>query len=224
MATDALAVEEVRPITIRLMKAISKLVDFVGRYGSFLILPLVFITMWDVFSRKIIIVQIWLVENVSNFFSSTYLQELEWHFHTGLFALVLGYGYIHNRHVRVDLVREHLKFRKQAWIEFIGVTFFMIPYCLVLIYFAVYYAYQSYLTNEISASLVGLSHRWIIKSVLVIGLICAVLSGFAVWLQTALVLFGPKNLRFELMTLAWPEDVDAGKLKVDLEKEKKSFS
>ena len=80
------------------------------------------------------------------------------------------------------------------------------------------------MTNEISASLVGLSNRWIIKSVFVIGLFFAFLSGVAIWLQTYVVLFGPKDFRFKLMTLEWPEDVDSGKLKMDLEKEKKDYT
>ena len=56
-------------------------------------------------------------------FRSTLLQELEWHFHVATFALVLGYGYVYNRQVRVDLVREKLNAYKQAWIELIGVSF-----------------------------------------------------------------------------------------------------
>ena len=65
------------------------------------------------------------------YFGSTLLQELEWHFHTGLFALVLAYGYIWNTHVRVDLVRETLAFRKKAWIEFLGITVFLIPFTAI---------------------------------------------------------------------------------------------
>ena len=212
------------PTAIRWMTAIQGVVDNVGKWGSLLVVPLVLITMWDVFSRKVIWLQIFLVEHVSDLFSSTLLQELEWHFHTALFALVLGYGYVHNRHVRVDLVREHLSLRTQAWIEFIGVSFLMIPYCAVMIYFSSKYAYDSYMTNEISASLVGLSHRWVIKGVFVLGIISAFFSGIAVWLQTYVVLFGPKDLRFQLMTLTWPEDRHAGKLKIDLEKEKEVYT
>ena len=145
-------------------------------------------------------------------------------FHTALFALVLGFGYVHNRHVRVDLVREHLKLRYQAWIEFIGVSCLMIPYCVVMVYFATKYSYDSYMTNEISASLVGLPNRWIIKSIFVFGMISALFSGIAVWMQTYVVLFGPKDLRFQLMTLTWPEDAGANKIKVDLEKEKEGYS
>ena len=153
-------------------------------------------------------------------FESTLLQELEWHIHTALFALVLGYGYIYNTHVRVDLIRETLSFRKKAWLELIGLTFFLIPYCAIVIYFACVYAYDSWAIHEISASQVGLSHRWIIKSVLVFGLVVAVLSGIAVWLQVAIVLWGPQDIRFPLMTLEWPEEEGSkieGKERIKLE-------
>ena len=224
MTTNTVSESEQVPGMINLMLFIQKYVDGVGKWGSFFVIPLVLVTMWDVFSRKAIWFQIFLVEHVSDLFSSTLLQEMERHFHTVLFALVLGYGYIHNRHVRVDLVREHLGLRAQAWIEFVGVSLLMIPYCAVMVYFASKYAYDSYMTNEISASLVGLSQRWIIKSVFVFGLICAFFSGIAVWLQTYVVLFGPQDFRFKLMTLQWPEDRDSGKLKIDLEEEKKSYT
>ena len=90
-----------------------RFVDKIGKLSTFFIIPLVFITMWDVFCRKFITLQIWLVENFGRIFESTLLQELEWHFHTALFLMVLGYGFTHNRHVRVDFIRENLKFRKK---------------------------------------------------------------------------------------------------------------
>jgi TRAP-type mannitol/chloroaromatic compound transport system permease small subunit len=154
-------------------------------------------------------------------FQSTLLQEMEWHVHTALFALVLGYGYIWNTHVRVDLVRETLAFRKKAWLEFVGLTFLMIPYCALVIWFALDYTLSSYLVSEQSSSTVGLTHRWIIKSVLVLGLIIALISGIAAWLQVATILWGREGLRFRLMTLDWPEE-DAkieGKTRVRLEDE-----
>ncbi|MGH6896267.1 MAG: TRAP transporter small permease subunit [Geminicoccaceae bacterium] len=209
-----------RPAALRLSDALRSFVDFTGRWASWLFLPLIVITVFDVTVRKMVWIQIWLLEHFGRIFQSTLLQELEWHFHTALFALVLGYGYIWNTHVRVDLVRETLAFRKKAWLEFLGLTFFMIPYCLIVIYFASIYAYDSWQIGEISASQVGLTHRWIIKSVLVLGLIVAALSGVAVWLQVVIVLWGPQNVRFPLMTLDWPEEEGTkieGKERIDLE-------
>ncbi len=211
------------PATLKLSNRLSALVDAIGRFGAWFILPLVLITVFDVTLRKTGEVQLWLVENVSAIFGSTLLQELEWHSHTVLFTLVLAYGYIWNTHVRVDLIRENLAFKKKAWIEFIGLTFFFIPYCCVLSYFALVYAYDAYQIGEISASLVGLSHRWIIKSFLFAGIITVIIAGLAVWLQLVMVLFGPQHLRFPLLTVEWPEEEGSkieGKERLDLQKAK----
>ena len=221
-----------RPAALRLSDQLRGLVDQMGKWASWLIVPLVLITCFDVIIRKltwraedgsmIFGLQYWLVNNVSEFFGSTLLQELQWHLHTGLFALVLAYGYIYNTHVRVDLVRENLHFRKQAWIEFLGITIFLIPFCAITTYFAFDYAYTSFAQNEISASTVGLSNRWIIKSVLVAGLLLVVFAGLAVWLQTFLVLFGEPSRRFSLMTLEWPEEAGTmieGKKRIEIDDE-----
>jgi TRAP-type mannitol/chloroaromatic compound transport system permease small subunit len=208
------------PVALRVSAALRGFVDFTGRWASWLIIPLIVITVFDVAVRKMVWIQIWLVEHFGRMFQSTLLQEMEWHVHTALFALVLGYGYIWNTHVRVDLIRETLAFRKKAWLEFFGLTLFMIPYCVIVIWFASIYAYDSWAINEISASQVGLTHRWLIKSVLVLGLVVAALSGVAVWLQVAIVLWGPQNIRFPLMTLEWPEEAGTkieGKERLDLE-------
>ena len=196
-------------------------VDRMGRFGAWMVLPLVGITVMDVCIRKVGKFQVTLVEIFGRFFDSTVLQELEWHFHTGLFALVLGYGYIWNTHVRVDLIREHLGFRKKAWMELIGLTVFLIPYTCIVVYFAVVYAVDSFLMNEISASTVGLTHRWIIKSVLVVGLVFVLIAGVSVLLQVLSVLFGPRDLRYPLMTIEWPEEQGSkieGKERLDLSK------
>jgi TRAP-type mannitol/chloroaromatic compound transport system permease small subunit len=190
----------------KLSERLRSFVDRVGKLSTFFIIPLVFVTMWDVFCRKLVWIQIWLVENLGSIFESTLLQELEWHFHTALFLLVLGYGFTHNRHVRVDFLRENLTFRKKVWIDFFGTSLFMIPWICVLIYFSCIYTRESFIINEISASLVGLSHRWIIKSFLIAGFVCALLSGIAVWLQTVILLFGRSNYRFQPMTLEMPPE------------------
>ena len=227
------------PIILRVSEFLRRFVDRVGRFGSWFALPMILITAFDLTIRKTKFIkiqgdpwQIWLRENVSPVFDSTLLQELEWHSHTALFALVLGFGYVWNTHVRVDLLRENLNFKKKAWLEFIGISIFLIPFTCIIIYFSYMYTVDSWALNrhdgcawwqcgEISASLVGLSHRWMIKAVLVIGLIVALLAGIAVWLQVAMALFGPKHWRFDLMTIEWPEETGAsveGKERMDLSK------
>ena len=217
------------PAALRIASKLRALVDFVGRWAAWLIVPLVIITCIDVVARKAIWraadgsvqgLQIWLVKYVSRYFDSALMQELEWHFHTALFALVLGFGTIYNTHVRVDLIRDNLKFRDKVKLEFVGLTFFMIPFLLLTIYFAISYTMGSYRIGEVSPSAVGLSHRWIIKTVLVVGLIVALIAGIAVWLQVAYLMWGDQTKRFDLMTLDWPEqagDRIEGKERIRLE-------
>ncbi len=213
--------EDELPTALVWSNRLSAFVDLVGRFGSWFIVPLVLITVFDLGLRKTGEVQLWLIENISPLFGSTMLQEMEWHAHTINFTLVLAYGYIWNTHVRVDLLRENLAFKKKAWIEFIGLTFFFIPYCVVLLYFAFVYTYDAYLINEGSASLVGLPYRWAIKSFLVAGIAVVIIAGIAVWLQVVMVLFGPQDIRFPLMTIEWPEEEGSkieGKERLDLSK------
>jgi TRAP-type mannitol/chloroaromatic compound transport system permease small subunit len=217
------------PLALRASERLRRFVDFVGRWGSWFLVPLVLVTVVDVVARKIVWegadgkmhgLQIWLVGQFGRPFESTVLQELEWHFHTALFALVLGFGTIYNTHVRVDLVRDHLHFRKKVWLEFLGLSLFMIPYLATVIYFGSSYTYSSFLLGEISSSTVGLTHRWIIKSVLVAGLIVAAIAGIAVWLQVATLLWSSYDRRFRLMTLEWPEEAGTrieGKERIKLE-------
>jgi TRAP-type mannitol/chloroaromatic compound transport system permease small subunit len=218
------------PRALTIADRMRRVVDFIGRWGAWLIVPVVVVTSIDVIARKLKYVddqgrihslQLWMRENVGRVLDSTVLQELEWHFHAALFCLVLGYGVIYNTHVRIDLVRDSLAFRKKAWLEFLGLTFFMIPYCVLVIYFAIDYVHSSFVIGEGSVSTVGLGHRWIIKTVLIIGLTVAVIAGIAAWLQVVTILWGPQGLRFPLMTLDWPETEQKieGKTRVKLEDE-----
>lgn len=219
------------PLSVRIAERLRRFVETVGRWGSWLILPVVFFTCIDVVGRKVawhndegvlaFSLQIWLQNNLGRMFESTILQEMEWHFHAALFALVLGYGVVYNTHVRIDLIRENLQFRKKAWLELAGLSAFMIPYCAVVIWFAIEYVKASYAVGEVSASTVGLTHRWLIKTVLVFGLITALIAGVAAWLQAATILWGPQDCRFRLMTLDWPEEGHRieGKERISLEQE-----
>ena len=215
---------------VRLADRLRRVVDFVGGWASWLSLPVVIVTCIDVIARKLKYVddagnthslQLWMKANVGPVFESVILQEMEWHFHAALFALVLGYGLIYNSHVRIDLIRENLAFRKKAWLEFAGLSFLMLPFCAVVIWFALDYVQASYAVQEGSVSTVGLPYRWLIKSVLVIGLVVALLAGIAAWLQVVTILWGSGQLRFPLMTLEWPEEDRKieGKERVKLEDE-----
>tara|TARA_B110000467_G_C18286549_1_gene461971 strand:- start:194 stop:808 length:615 start_codon:yes stop_codon:yes gene_type:complete len=191
---------------VNISEFLRMLVNRVGRAGTWLLVPLVLITMWDVVARKLVWIQIYMVANFGSFFESTLMQEMEWHLHTAVFCLVLGYGYTHNRHVRVDFLREDFTFKSKAKVEFYGNIFFMLPFTLVCIYFAIIYMIDSYQINEVSASLVGLSQRWIIKTYLPIGFMTLFVAGLAVMIQLIAVIWGDNKKKLDLIALEYDEN------------------
>ncbi|MEZ5757059.1 MAG: TRAP transporter small permease subunit [Emcibacteraceae bacterium] len=114
---------------------------------------------------------------------SVALQELEWHFHGALFLLCLGFTYMEDAHVRVDLLRENFSERTNRLIEIIGCLVFLLPYCGVVIYFGIDFTMKSYTAGEMSANTNGLPYRFIIKSLLPIGFLLLGLSAISVLLR-----------------------------------------
>ena len=188
---------------VSVSEKLREIVNRVGRAATWMLVPLVIITMWDVVARKLVWIQIFMVKNFGSFFESTLMQEMEWHLHTVVFCLVLGYGYTHNRHVRVDFLRENFNFKRQAKIEFYGNIIFMLPFTLICVYFSWIYMVDSYVINEVSASLVGLSNRWIIKTFLPIGYFFLFLGGMAVMIQLIAVIWGDNKKKLDLMVLEY---------------------
>ncbi len=139
--------------------------------GRFFLIALMVTIIFDVITRRFL--------NVG----SVALQELEWHFHGALFLLCLGFTYMEDAHVRVDLLREKFSQRTNRLVEIIGCLFFLIPYCAVVAYFGIDFTVKSFVANEMSATADGLPYRWIIKSVLPIGFILLGLSAIATLLK-----------------------------------------
>jgi len=96
--------------------------------------------------------------------NATKLQESEYWLHTFLFTLMIGYAYTRQSHVRIDLIRDRLSRTKRYWIEAIGCILFLIPYCVVAGWVTFNYAMRSFEQGEISKSVIGLTHIWILKS------------------------------------------------------------
>ena len=162
----------------------------IGKLGAWLSLPLIAIIMFDIISRKFFVL------------GSTKLQEMEWHLHTALFLLALGYAYLKNSHVRIEVIRESFSTKLKAILEVIGVLIFILPYTGLIVWFGIDFVSRSYGMNEVSAALTGLSHRWIMKSFVPMGMAFLWLAGISVLLRNLSYLIGHKNNNKELMDTA----------------------
>ena len=172
-------------------EAIDRVLERIARVFGWLFLALVATICADVLSRK------------AGFqipgFGSTPLQEMEWHMHGALFLSWIGYAYVRNVHVRIDVFVAHLPARRQAWLEIIGIFLFALPYCLVATWFAFWFAEISFLQNESSDAPNGLPFRWIIKSCLFLGLLMMCFAVLSVLSRRIVFLFGPPGLAAKAM-------------------------
>jgi TRAP-type mannitol/chloroaromatic compound transport system permease small subunit len=171
---------------LALSGAINQLLERIARLTGWLFFALVAVIVWDVLTRK--------VGFQLPGFGSTPIQELEWHLHGALFLFWLGYAYVRNVHVRIDVFTANLSVRKAAWLELGGIIAFAIPYTAVATYFSYLFAETSFLQNESSSAPNGLAYRWIIKSCLFFGLALLMASVVSVFCRNVVLLFGPKHL------------------------------
>ena len=164
-------------ILIKISKFLEKIVTIFGKFGSWLAIPLMSIIIFDIITRRFFVL------------GSTKLQEMEWHLHTSLFLLVLGYAYLKDSHVRIEIVREKYSVKVKAILETLGIIIFLIPYTLLVIYFGIDFVQRSFSMNEVSSALTGLSHRWIIKSFIPIGMLLLLLAGISLLLKNFIYIF-----------------------------------
>ncbi|MFM8536154.1 MAG: TRAP transporter small permease subunit [Acidimicrobiia bacterium] len=127
-------------------------------------------------------------------FGSTPIQELEWHLHGALFLFWLGYAYIRNSHVRIDVFTGNKTPRQQAKLEVFGIIVFAIPYCAVATYYSFLFAQVSFLQNERSDAPNGLEYRWILKGCLFLGMVLVDAAVASVLMRKLVMLFGSPDL------------------------------
>ncbi|MEZ5739491.1 MAG: TRAP transporter small permease subunit [Burkholderiaceae bacterium] len=156
--------------------------------------------MFDVITRKLdytrLLFSDWAM-SMGGISISTILQDLQWHFHAVILLLSFGFGYLANAHVRVDIFREMLAHRKQAWIELIGLVLLALPFMFIMIDESYELTQMSFTQGEGSESLSGIDKRWIIKSVLIIGFTVLLMAIVATFFRLVGFLFGNAETRLD---------------------------
>jgi TRAP-type mannitol/chloroaromatic compound transport system permease small subunit len=104
-------------------------------------------------------------------------QELEWHLFSAVFLLGIPYAIKASGHVRVDIIYERLSNRAQAIIDILGTLIFLLPFCLLVAWFGIDFAKESYSLGETSGDPGGLAYRWIIKAVIPLSFLFMAVSG-----------------------------------------------
>jgi TRAP-type mannitol/chloroaromatic compound transport system permease small subunit len=101
---------------------------------------------------------------------SIWLEELSWHLFGAAMLLTLGYALVTDSHVRVDIFHERFDQRTQAIVELLFIALLLLPLVYVLLTELIPYAHRSYIFNERSQAPSGLPYRWVLKSMLPLGI------------------------------------------------------
>ena len=143
----------------QVIRFLERTVAFVGIASAVVLLPLLIgVRCYEIVMRKMF--------NAP----STFLQFIEWEAFTLLVVLSLGFAYVRNAHVRVDILRDRLRPGAKAGIELAGYLVFMLPFALVVIVYDIEYAADAYRDGERSALAYGRPFGWLIKGALAFGL------------------------------------------------------
>ncbi len=134
-------------ILLKISSAIDWVTHRLGKLVGWLVLAAVLISAGNAIMRK-----------AFNIGSNAFL-EIQWYLFAAVFMLGAAYVFLHNSHVRIDFVSAKLSKRQNATIDAIGIVFFLIPLCLILINLSWPYFMRTYLSGEMSENAGGLI-RW----------------------------------------------------------------
>ncbi len=148
----------------------SKWIDWLnekcGRLFMLLILVTVLISAGNAVVRK-------LFQTSSNAFL-----EIQWYFFGAIFLLCAGYTLKQNGHVRIDVIIGRLSQRAHASIDICGGLFFLLPFCVLIIYDSWPQFMKSWNLQEMSADAGGLI-RWPVLLLIPVGFTLLGLQGIS---------------------------------------------
>ncbi|CAH8230751.1 TRAP transporter small permease subunit [Vibrio aestuarianus] len=154
--------------------------DFLGWLSSVLFLLLLTNIVYDVVMR-------YAFNDVSIAF-----QEMEWHLFSAVFLLGVPYAIKAGGHVRVDIFYERLSHKAQSVIDLLGTLLFLFPFCLLVAWFGIDFAKESYQLGETSGDPGGLPYRWVIKAIIPLSFFFMAVSGVGLMLHSLNKIFNPR--------------------------------
>lgn len=145
-----------------------------GRVAAWLTLAMVLVTFVIVVMRYVFDVGlIWLQET------------LTW-LHAVVFMLGAAYTMQQEEHVRVDIFYRNMSTRKRAWVNLLGVVFFVFPMCAFFVWASWDYVAASWAIGEVSRNAGGLPFPFVplLKSALIVMPLAVALQGVSLLLRS----------------------------------------
>ncbi|MBQ4820453.1 TRAP transporter small permease subunit [Aquimarina sp. MMG016] len=122
-------------------------------------------------------------------FTYVWMIEIEIYLFGMMFLLASGYTFKYENHVRVDIFYTKLSKKGKAWVNLLGGTCLLIPWCYVVIVSSWYYALSSFMIGESSPQPGGLPALYILKFCITIGFTLLLLQGISHILKSVQIIF-----------------------------------
>jgi len=149
-----------------------------------------------------------LVRYILNTSSNAWL-EIQWYLFGAIFLLASAYTLKRNEHVRIDVVVGRFSKRTQVWVDVFGFTFFLLPATLLILYFAIPFAYESIRNQEVSSNAGGLI-IWPAKTLIPVGFFLLTLQGISELIKRIGFLMGLVDAsEFEKQVATPEEEIEA---------------
>ncbi len=118
------------------------------------------------------------------------LQDMSWYVFGVMYWLGAAYALKNDRHVRVDIFYVNMKPKQQAWINFLGSIFLLIPWCILGVLISISFVESSFRVLETTPDPGGLPARWILKAIIPLGFIFLLIQGMSLVFSSFLQLTG----------------------------------
>jgi TRAP-type mannitol/chloroaromatic compound transport system permease small subunit len=143
---------------LALSNLIDKFNEWVGKSVSWLILAAVIVSAGNAIIRK-----------AFNMSSNSWL-ELQWYLFGAVFMLAAAYTLKQGEHIRIDIIFGMRSKKTQDRIELFGHLFFLLPFCLLMVWLLVPYTWHAIKSGEVSANAGGLI-LWPSKAIILAGFV-----------------------------------------------------
>jgi len=161
--------------------SISRVIDavntYIGRAASWLILVAILISAGNAIIRK-----------VFSSSSNAWL-EAQWYLFGAVFMLCAAWTLLSNEHIRIDIVSSRFPKRVRNWIEVLGHTLFLMPFCILLLLDSWPFFIKSYLQNEQSMNAGGLV-VWPAKFLVLAGFVLLLFQGISELIKRIAIMRG----------------------------------
>ena len=162
---------------LKFSKAVDWLNTQIGKYVIWLILGSTVISAVNAAVRKIF--------NVS---SNAYL-EVQWYLFAAAFLLASAYTLLNGEHVKIDVIYSRWSKRAQTWIDVLGFTFFLLPFCATILWFGIPFFLKGYQSGEVSSNAGGLV-LWPVYAMMPLGFALLLLQGLSELIKRVAFLMG----------------------------------